>query len=130
LVCTPNLNGDYLSDACAAQIGGLGLAPGANIGDGFGVFEATHGTAPKYADKDMINPGALIRSGALMFEFMGWSEAGKLIEDSLAATVAQHRVTYDLDRLMTMDGVTGVEKLSTSAFANAIIENIGSGNRE
>ena len=129
LVCTPNLNGDYLSDACAAQIGGLGLAPGANIGDGFGVFEATHGTAPKYADKDVINPGAVIRSGALMFEFIGWPEVGKLIEDSLAATIAQHRVTYDLERLMTMDGIRDVQKLSTSAFASAIIENIESGNR-
>ena len=124
LVCTPNLNGDYLSDACAAQIGGLGLAPGANIGDGFGVFEATHGTAPKYADKDVINPGAVIRSGALMFEFIGWPEVGKLIEDALVATVAQHRVTYDLERMMTMDGITGVQKLSTSAFASAIIENL------
>ena len=124
VVCTPNLNGDYLSDACAAQIGGLGLAPGANIGDGFGVFEATHGTAPKYADKDVINPGAVIRSGALMFEFIGWPEVGKLIEDALAATIAQHRVTYDLERLMTMDGITGVQKLSTSAFASAIIENM------
>ena len=127
MVCTPNLNGDYLSDACAAQIGGLGLAPGANIGDGFGVFEATHGTAPKYADKDVINPGAVIRSGALMFEFMGWPEAGKLIEDALAATIAQRRVTYDLERLMVMDGITGAQKLSTSAFADAIIQNIGTG---
>jgi isocitrate dehydrogenase len=127
VVCTPNLNGDYLSDACAAQIGGLGLAPGANIGDGFGVFEATHGTAPKYADKDVINPGAVIRSGALMFEFIGWPEVGKMIEDALAATIAQRRVTYDLERLMTMDGITGVQKLSTSAFASAIIENIGAG---
>jgi isocitrate dehydrogenase len=124
VVCTPNLNGDYLSDACAAQIGGLGLAPGANIGDGFGVFEATHGTAPKYADKDVINPGAVLRSGALMFEFIGWPEAGKLIEDGLAATIAQHRVTYDLERLMTMDGITSAQKLSTSAFASAIIENV------
>ena len=124
VVCTPNLNGDYLSDACAARIGGLGLAPGANIGDGFGVFEATHGTAPKYADKDMINPGAVIRSGALMFEFIGWPEVGELIEGALAATLAQRRVTYDLERLMRMDGVTGVQKLSTSAFANAIIENV------
>jgi len=130
MVCTPNLNGDYLSDACAAQIGGLGLAPGANIGDGFGVFEATHGTAPKYADKDMINPGAVLRSGALMFEFIGWPEAGKLIEDALAATISQHRVTYDLERLMRMDGIAGVQKLSTSAFASAIIENVRLGNRE
>jgi isocitrate dehydrogenase len=124
VVCTPNLNGDYLSDACAAQIGGLGLAPGANIGDGFGVFEATHGTAPKYADKDVINPGAVVRSGALMFEFIGWPEVGRLIEDALAATITQRRVTYDLERLMVMDGISGVQKLSTSAFASAIVENV------
>ena len=125
IVCTPNLNGDYLSDACAAQIGGLGVAPGANIGDGFGIFEATHGTAPKYADKDVINPGALIRSGALMFEFMGWKEVGDLIESALAQTIAQHRVTYDLERLMKMGGITDAQKLGTSAFAGAIIENMG-----
>ena len=124
VVVTPNLNGDYLSDACAAQIGGLGVAPGANIGDGFGVFEATHGTAPKYADKDMINPGAVIRSGALMFEFMGWPEVGKLIEDALAATIVQHRVTYDLERLMQMEGIKDVQTLGTSGFAGAIIENM------
>jgi isocitrate dehydrogenase len=124
VVVTPNLNGDYLSDACAAQIGGLGVAPGANIGDGFGVFEATHGTAPKYADKDMINPGAVIRSGALMFEFMGWPEVGKLIEDALAATIVQHRVTYDLERLMQMEGIKDVQTLGTSGFASAIIENM------
>ena len=124
IVATPNLNGDYLSDACAAQIGGLGLAPGANIGDGYGVFEATHGTAPKYADKDMINPGAMIRSGALMFEFMGWPEVGRLIETALAATIAQRRVTYDLARLMNMEGIEGVEVLGTNAFAGAIIENM------
>jgi isocitrate dehydrogenase len=125
VVVTPNLNGDYLSDACAAQIGGLGVAPGANIGDGFGVFEATHGTAPKYADKDLINPGAVIRSGALMFEFMGWPEVGKLIEDALAKTIVQHRVTYDLERLMVMDGIKDVQTLGTSGFAGAIIENMG-----
>jgi len=124
VVVTPNLNGDYLSDACAAQIGGLGVAPGANIGDGFGVFEATHGTAPKYADKDMINPGAVIRSGALMFEFMGWAEVGRLIEQALAATIVQHRVTYDLERLLRLEGIADVETLSTSAFAGAIIENM------
>ena len=124
MVVTPNLNGDYLSDACAAQIGGLGVAPGANIGDGFGVFEATHGTAPKYADKDMINPGAVIRSGALMFEFMGWPEVGKLIEDALAKTIVQHRVTYDLERLMQMEGIKDVQTLGTSGFASAIIENM------
>jgi isocitrate dehydrogenase len=124
VVCTPNLNGDYLSDACAAQIGGLGVAPGANIGDGFGVFEATHGTAPKYADRDVINPSAVIRSGALMFEFMGWPEVGDRIEQALAATIAQRRVTYDLERLMTLEGVENLEKLGTSAFASAIIENM------
>jgi isocitrate dehydrogenase len=124
VVATPNLNGDYLSDACAAQIGGLGVAPGANIGDGYGVFEATHGTAPKYADKDVINPGAVIRSGALMFEFMGWPEVGKLVEDAFAATIAQRRVTYDLERLMQMEGIAGVQALGTSAFASAIIENM------
>jgi isocitrate dehydrogenase len=125
VVVTPNLNGDYLSDACAAQIGGLGVAPGANIGDGYGVFEATHGTAPKYADKDMINPGAVIRSGALMFEFMGWPEVGKLIEDALAKTIVQHRVTYDLERLMKFEGIADVQTLGTSGFASAIIENMG-----
>jgi isocitrate dehydrogenase len=124
MVCTPNLNGDYLSDACAAQIGGLGLAPGGNIGDEHGVFEATHGTAPKYADKDMVNPAAVIRSGVLMFEFMGWPEVGGLIERALAATIAQRRVTYDLERLLTMDGIPNVQKLGTSAFASAIIENM------
>jgi isocitrate dehydrogenase len=124
VLCTPNLNGDYLSDACAAQIGGLGLAPGANIGDGYGVFEATHGTAPKYADKDVINPSAVIRSGALMFEFMGWPEVSERIEKALAAAIGQKRVTYDLERLMKMEGVNGVQKLSTSGFAGAIIENL------
>jgi len=117
---TPNLNGDYLSDACAAQVGGLGIAPGANIGDGYGVFEATHGTAPKYADKDMINPGSVMLSGVMMLDFMGWKEAAKLIEDGLATTIQQKRVTYDLERLMP-----GATKLKTSDFASAIIENMG-----
>ena len=116
---TPNLNGDYLSDACAAQVGGLGMAPGANIGDGFGVFEATHGTAPKYADKDVINPSSVMLSGAMMFDFIGWGEAAKLIEDGIARTIQQKRVTYDLERLM--DGGT---KVKTSEFAAAIIENM------
>ncbi len=124
MVVTPNLNGDYLSDACAAQIGGLGVAPGANIGDGFGVFEATHGTAPKYADKDVINPGAVIRSGVLMFEFIGWQEVADTIENALAAAIAQRRVTYDLERLMKLDGIKDVQKLGTSAFASAMIENM------
>ena len=88
------------------------------------MFEATHGTAPKYADQDVINPGAVIRSGALMFEFMGWAEVGDRIERSLAATIAQHQVTYDLERLMKLEGAEHVQKLGTSAFASAIIENM------
>ena len=119
VLATPNLNGDYLSDACAAQVGGLGMAPGSNIGDGYGVFEATHGTAPKYADKDVINPSSLMLSGAMMFEFMGWKEAARLIEDGIARTIQQKKVTYDLERLMQ-----GATKLGTSAFASAIIENM------
>jgi isocitrate dehydrogenase len=119
VLATPNLNGDYLSDACAAQVGGLGIAPGSNVGDGYGVFEATHGTAPKYADKDVINPSSVMLSGAMMFEFMGWKEAAKLIEDGIARTIQQKRVTYDLERLMT-----GGTKLGTAAFAGAIIENM------
>ena len=118
---TPNLNGDYLSDACAAQVGGLGMAPGANIGDGFGVFEATHGTAPKYADKDVINPSSVMLSGAMMLDFMGWKEAGRLIEDGIARTVRQKRVTYDLERMMP-----GAKKLKTSEYASAIVENMQS----
>jgi isocitrate dehydrogenase len=116
---TPNLNGDYLSDACAAQVGGLGIAPGANIGDGYGVFEATHGTAPKYADKDVINPSSVMLSGVMMFDFLGWKEAAKLIEDGIARTIQQKRVTYDLERLLP-----GAKKLKTSEFAGAIIENM------
>jgi isocitrate dehydrogenase len=119
VLATSNLNGDYLSDACAAQVGGLGMAPGSNIGDGYGVFEATHGTAPKYADKDVINPSSVMLSGAMMFEFMGWKEAAQLIEDGIARTIQQKRVTYDLERLMP-----GAIKVGTSAFAAAIIENM------
>jgi isocitrate dehydrogenase len=119
VLATSNLNGDYLSDACAAQVGGLGMAPGSNIGDGFGVFEATHGTAPKYADKDVINPGSVMLSGAMMLEFLGWNEAAKLIEDGIARTIQQKKVTYDLERLMP-----GATKVGTSAFASAIIENM------
>jgi len=89
VIATPNLNGDYLSDACAAQVGGLGMAPGANIGDEYGVFEATHGTAPKYAGQDVINPSSLILSGAMMFEFMGWREVSALIERGLTNTISQ-----------------------------------------
>jgi len=119
VVATPNLNGDYLSDACAAQVGGLGIAPGANIGDEYGVFEATHGTAPKYADQDVINPGSLILSGVMMFEHMGWIEVANSIEEAFAATIQQKKVTYDLERLMT-----GATKLKTSEFADAIIANM------
>jgi len=119
VLATPNLNGDYLSDACAAQVGGLGMAPGANIGDGYGVFEATHGTAPKYADKDVINPSSVMLSGAMMFEFLGWKPAAQLIEGGIARTIQQKRVTYDLERLMP-----GATKLGTSAFASAIVENM------
>ena len=121
VLATPNLNGDYISDACAAQVGGLGMAPGANIGDGFGCFEATHGTAPKYADMDVINPSSVMLSGVMMFDFMGWQEVGRLIQSGIERTIGQKRVTYDLERLM--DGAT---KLKTSEFAAAIIENMQS----
>ena len=116
---TPNLNGDYLSDACAAQVGGLGMAPGANLGDEIAFFEATHGTAPKYAGKDMVNPGSLILSGVMMFRYLGWGAAADLIEQALERTIQQKRVTYDLARLME-----GATELRTSAFADAIIENM------
>ncbi len=122
VLATPNLNGDYISDAAAAQVGGLGMAPGANVGDGYGVFEATHGTAPKYADKDVINPSSVMLSGAMMFDFMGWKEVARLIEDGIENTIKQKRVTYDLERLME-----GARKLRTSEFATAIIENMQTG---
>ncbi len=119
VLATPNLNGDYLSDACAAQVGGLGMAPGANIGDEHGVFEATHGTAPKYAGQDVVNPSSVILSGSMMFEFIGWKEVSSIIEQGITRTLAQKRVTYDLHRLME-----GATKLKTSEFAAAIIENM------
>jgi isocitrate dehydrogenase len=119
VVATPNLNGDYLSDAAAAQVGGLGIAPGGNIGDFGAVFEATHGTAPKYADKDVINPGSVILSGVMMFDHIGWKEAAKLIVSGFEKTIAQKRVTYDFER--QMDGAT---KVKTSEFAAAIVENM------
>jgi isocitrate dehydrogenase len=118
LAC-PNLNGDYLSDACAAQVGGLGMAPGANIGDEHAFFEATHGTAPKYADTDVINPTSVVLSGCMMFRFMGWREVADLIDDAIGRTIQQKRVTYDLHRLME-----GATKLKTSEYAGAIIENM------
>jgi isocitrate dehydrogenase len=116
---TPNLNGDYLSDACAAQVGGLGMAPGANIGDEIGFFEATHGTAPKYAGKDVINPSSVILSGVMMFRYLGWMDAANLIESALEKTIHQKRVTYDLARLME-----GATELKTSQFGDAIIANM------
>ena len=119
VLATSNLNGDYISDAAAAQVGGLGIAPGANIGDGYAVFEATHGTAPKYADKDMINPGSVILSGVMMLEFLGWKEAAKLVEDSLEKTIVQKTVTYDFARQLE-----GATKVGTSEFATKIIANM------
>ena len=119
VIATTNLNGDYLSDACAAQVGGLGLAPGANIGDDVGFFEATHGTAPKYADKDVINPSSVILSGAMMFRYMGWRDVAAGIEDGIERTIQQKTVTYDLERLME-----GATKLKTSEFADAVIANM------
>jgi isocitrate dehydrogenase len=119
VLATTNLNGDYLSDALAAQVGGLGIAPGSNEGDGFAVFEATHGTAPKYADQDKVNPGSLILSGVMMLHWLGWPEAGDAIESALARTIEQKRVTYDFERQME-----GAKLLKTSEFAEAIVENI------
>ncbi len=120
VLATSNLNGDYISDAAAAQVGGLGIAPGANIGDGYAIFEATHGTAPKYADLDVINPGSVMLSGAMLLDFLGWKEAARLIEDSLRLTIEQKKVTYDFHRMM--DGAT---KVKTSEFATYMIENMG-----
>ncbi|MBI3724069.1 isocitrate dehydrogenase (NADP(+)) [bacterium] len=119
ILCTPNLNGDYLSDACAAQVGGLGIAPGANIGDAIACFEATHGTAPKYAGLDRVNPGSLMLSGCMMFEYIGWEEVAKLIYGGIEKTIQQKRVTYDFERLME-----GAPKLKCSEFAAAIVENL------
>jgi isocitrate dehydrogenase len=120
VIATPNLNGDYISDAAAAQVGGLGLAPGGNVGDGVAVFEATHGTAPKYANLDRINPGSVILSGVMMFEYMGWPEVGKSIVRGLESAIKSKRVTYDLARQMP-----GATEVSTSAFADQIIKGMG-----
>jgi len=116
VIATPNLNGDYISDAAAAQVGGLGMAPGGNIGDGLAVFEATHGTAPKYANLDKINPGSVILSGVMMFEYLGWTEVGQLIVKGLEEAIRSRKVTYDLARQMK-----GATEVSTSAFADGII---------
>src|SRR5687767_5300941 len=109
VIATTNLNGDYLSDACAAQVGGLGIAPGGNIGDKAAVFEATHGTAPKYAGQDVINPSSVILSGVMMFDHLGWPEAARTIIAAFVRTIEQKRVTYDLERQME-----GATKLKTS----------------
>ncbi len=121
-VCAmPNLNGDYMSDACAAQVGGLGIAPGANIGDEAALFEATHGTAPKYAGQNKVNPGSVILSGVMMLQHMQWPEAGALIERGIERAIEEKRVTYDFERQME-----GATKVSTGGFADAIIENMNS----
>ena len=122
VIATPNLNGDYLSDALAAQVGGLGMAPGANIGDRYAVFEATHGSAPKYAGLDKVNPSSLILSGAMLLEYLGWSEAAALIHQGLARTLQAGTVTYDLARLLP-----GSEEVSCSGFATALIDNLNFG---
>jgi len=119
VLATPNLNGDYLSDACAAQVGGLGMAAGANIGDYIGLFEATHGTAPKYADKDVINPGSLILSAVMMLDYLGWGKAGELIEKAIQKTISKKTVTYDLHRQMK-----GAKKVGTTQYATNIIKNM------
>ena len=120
VLATPNLNGDYLSDACAAQVGGLGMAPGANIGDGYAMFEATHGTAPKYADLDKINPCSVILSGVMMFEHLGWDDVAQSIVTGIERAIGAKKVTYDLARQME-----GATEVSTSAFADQIIGHLG-----
>jgi len=117
VLAMPNLNGDYMSDAIAAQVGGLGMAPGANIGDGYAVFEATHGTAPKYAGLDKVNPGSLILSGAMMLEYLGWTEARELVHKALQAAISQKHVTYDLARQ-----IPGAVEIKCSEFAQKIVE--------
>jgi isocitrate dehydrogenase len=120
VLVTPNLNGDYLSDACAAQVGGLGMAPGANMGDEVAIFEATHGSAPKYANQDKVNPGSMILSGAMMLEYLGWIEAARLIEEAMQRTIQAKTVTYDLHRQMK-----GATLLSCSRFGEAVVRNMG-----
>ncbi len=119
IIATLNLNGDYMSDAAAAQVGGLGMAPGGNIGDGVALFEATHGTAPKYAGKDQVNPGSLILSGVMMLEYMGWTEAAEMIVEAMTKTIQDKTVTYDLHRQ-----IEGATKLKCSEFAQAIVDNM------
>lgn len=119
VLATPNLNGDYLSDAAAAQVGGLGIAPGANMSNDVAIFEATHGTAPKYAGLDKVNPGSVILSGVMMLEYLGWKKAAKLVESSIKKTIKSKVVTYDFARLMK-----GAKEVKTSEFATALIENM------
>ncbi|MEM8933725.1 MAG: isocitrate/isopropylmalate family dehydrogenase, partial [Acidobacteriota bacterium] len=119
VLATMNLNGDYLSDALAAQVGGLGMAPGSNEADGLALFEATHGTAPKYAGQDKVNPGSLILSGVMMLRWLGWLDAADNVERALGETIRQKRVTYDLERQME-----GAALLKTSEFGQAIISNL------
>jgi isocitrate dehydrogenase len=119
VLALPNLNGDYISDACAAQVGGLGMAPGANIGDGYALFEATHGTAPKYTGLDKVNPGSLILSGAMMLEYLGWKDAMVKIHSALEAAIARKRVTYDLARQ-----IEGATEVKCSEFASSIVESM------
>jgi isocitrate dehydrogenase len=121
ILATLNLNGDYISDAAAAVVGGLGMAPGANIGDNAAIFEATHGTAPKHAGLDRINPGSVILSGVMMLEFMGWQEAADLITAGLSAAIANREVTYDLARLMDPPA----DAVSCSGFAEAVVRHFG-----
>ena len=119
VIATPNLNGDYISDACAAQVGGLGMAPGANVGDEVALFEATHGTAPKYAGQDKVNPGSLILSAVMMLEHLGWEEAARAVDRGLEGAIGAKTVTYDLERQME-----GATKVPTSGFAQAIVEHM------
>ena len=119
VIATPNLNGDYLSDACAAQVGGLGMAPGANVGDSVALFEATHGTAPKYAGLNRVNPGSLMLSAAMMLEHLGWDEAARAIDRGLEGAVAARRVTYDLERQME-----GATRVSTSEFGETVADHM------
>ena len=126
VIATLNLNGDYLSDALAAQVGGIGIAPGGNINyvTGHAIFEATHGTAPKYANLDKVNPGSVILSGEMMFRFMGWNEAADLILKGLERSIASHKVTYDFARLMKAEGAKDVKELKCSEFGDEIIRNM------
>ncbi len=121
ILVTPNLNGDYLSDAAAGQVGGLGIAPGSNIGDGKGVFEPTHGTAPKYEGQDKVNPTGEILSGRIMLQYLGWDEAEELVKNALEKTIKDKTVTYDIHR-----EIEGGEKVSCSEFGDLVIENMDS----